>query len=174
MKINNTGKNPCGNPTIVDAGVATRFQPGQSGNPGGKPRRTPYADADRIVAGLPVATFHRSPDDTVAIATAKAIARKAVEGNIPAAVEAANRTEGKPREMEKQSLQPREVQIHVVFDRNKLLRGKYGQTDENVAKIPLRRRMCKNEFSWSNLGRVNSHGSATPPKLEFWGRKFIS
>jgi hypothetical protein len=39
------------NPDIAEAGRATRSKPGQSGNLGGRPKRTPYADACRAVLG---------------------------------------------------------------------------------------------------------------------------
>jgi hypothetical protein len=100
MDLNNAEKKPRGNPGIAEAGVATRFTPGQSGNPGGRPRRTPYADAHRLVADLPIAELQDSPDDTVAIRMAKRVVRQGLEGKFAAVVEAANRTEGKPREME--------------------------------------------------------------------------
>ena len=100
MELNNVEKKPRGNPGIADAGVETSFKPGQSGNPGGRPHRTPYADAHRIVADLPIAELQDSPDDSVAIRVAKRVARQAIEGKLVAVVEAANRTEGKPREME--------------------------------------------------------------------------
>ena len=54
MDTNKVGKKPRGNSGIAEAGIATRFTPGQSGNPSGRPRRTPYADAHRTVAQLPV------------------------------------------------------------------------------------------------------------------------
>jgi uncharacterized protein DUF5681 len=100
-------KKPRGNPRIADAGVATRFKPGHSGNPGGKPRRTPYADAHRIVAELPVAELKSSSTDPVPIGIAKSLARKALEGNISAAAECANRTEGPPRQTVEQEKEGR-------------------------------------------------------------------
>jgi hypothetical protein len=64
------------------------------------PRKTPYADAHRLVADLPVDELQDSPNDTVAIRIAKTVARQSIDGKIAFAVEAANRTEGKPREMD--------------------------------------------------------------------------
>jgi hypothetical protein len=86
-----------GNRRIAELGQATRFKPGQSGNPGGRPGWTPYADAHREVAELQVADLVVLPSDTVAVATAKAVASQALKGNISAAAEAANRAEGTPR-----------------------------------------------------------------------------
>ena len=67
MDTNKVGKKPRGNSGIAEAGIATRFTPGQSGNPSGRPRRTPYPDAHRTVAQLPVVELGNSPDDSVAI-----------------------------------------------------------------------------------------------------------
>ena len=75
MEPNKRGKNPRGNPAIVEAGIATRFQAGRSANPGGRPRGTPYADAHRLVAELSVADLRNSSDDSVPIGIAKAMAR---------------------------------------------------------------------------------------------------
>jgi hypothetical protein len=66
----------------------------------GTPRKTPYADAHRLVADLPVDELRDSPNDTVAIRVAKSVARQSIDGKVAFAVEAANRTEGKPREMD--------------------------------------------------------------------------
>jgi hypothetical protein len=98
MKSMTKEKKPRGNPGIVEAGVATRFKPGYSGNPVGRPRRTPYADAHRVVAELPVSDLKSSSKDSVSIGIAKSVARKALKGNISAAAECANRTEGTPRQ----------------------------------------------------------------------------
>ena len=40
------------NPNIVDAGKKTRFKPGQSGNPAGRPRRTAITDLLSFVLTL--------------------------------------------------------------------------------------------------------------------------
>src|SRR5277367_2302993 len=100
MEPNKAGKKARGNPGIISAGIATRFKPGRSANPGGRPGRTPYADAHRAVAALLVADLKTSPDDSIAVGIAKAVAREAMKGKIAAAVEAANRTEGRPREID--------------------------------------------------------------------------
>ena len=90
-------KQPRGNPKIAELGKATRFRPGQSGNPGGRPNRTPYADAHREVADLPVSKLGILPNESVRIGIAKSVAKQALKGNISAAAEAANRAEGTPR-----------------------------------------------------------------------------
>jgi Family of unknown function (DUF5681) len=98
MKPSKAEKKPRGNPGIADAGVATRFKHGRSANPGGRPRRTPYADAHRIVADLSVSELRSSPGDPVAFGIAKALARAALAGKISAAAECANRAKGTPQQ----------------------------------------------------------------------------
>ncbi|HXM13195.1 MAG TPA: DUF5681 domain-containing protein [Terriglobales bacterium] len=83
MGLKNTEKKPRGNPGIARAGIATRFKAGCSANPGGRPRRTPYTDAHRLVAELSVADLGNSSDDLVPIGIAKAMAREAVKGKLP-------------------------------------------------------------------------------------------
>jgi hypothetical protein len=82
--------------SIVEAGKATRFQPGQSGNLSGRPKKTPYTDACRTVAEMRVKNLKAKSTDTVPIAVAKALARKAIAGKVQAAAEIANRAEGRP------------------------------------------------------------------------------
>jgi hypothetical protein len=65
-----------------------------SPNPGGRPKKTPYTDAYREIADGVVKDLKIRPNDSVAIAIAKAVAREALRGKIPAAVEIANRVEG--------------------------------------------------------------------------------
>jgi hypothetical protein len=75
---------------------ATRWKPGQSGNPGGRPKRTPLIDACREVLGEAV------PNDSTGRTYARAIAEKlavmALTGDIRAAGELADRAEGKARQ----------------------------------------------------------------------------
>jgi uncharacterized protein DUF5681 len=77
-------------------GEATRFQPGQSGNPGGRPKTAPLSQACREILAQPV------PDDakgrTYAEAIAETLAKNALKGDIRAAQELADRSEGKPRQ----------------------------------------------------------------------------
>ena len=97
-----------GNP---DKLIPHRWQRGQSGNPGGRPKKTPLADACREVLGQPV------PDDpegrTYAQAIAETLAAKALEGDIRAAQELADRAEGKPR----QSVEIEQTSLREAFDR---------------------------------------------------------
>ncbi len=62
-----------------------RFQPGVSGNPGGRPRKRPLTEAyEKLIA-----------DPKIAEAIAKGIIRAARRGNVKAASEIADRVEGK-------------------------------------------------------------------------------
>jgi hypothetical protein len=87
-----------------------------SPNPGGRPKKTPYADAYREVADWMVKDLKISPTDSVAIAIAKVVAREALNGKISAAVEIANRVEGVARqrlELTGQDVQP--IQFEDVY-----------------------------------------------------------
>ena len=69
------------------------WKPGESGNPSGRPK-TPYRDAHRAIANELVKELRINPNDTIALAIAKAVAREALKGKIQAAKEAADRAEG--------------------------------------------------------------------------------
>src|SRR5271168_4212991 len=75
---------------------ASREKKGQSGNPGGRPRSKTLSDAYRLKLEEPV------PNDpegrTWAELIAEAQVRDAVRGNVQAAREIADRTEGKARQ----------------------------------------------------------------------------
>jgi Family of unknown function (DUF5681) len=87
------------------------FQPGQSGNPSGRPKRTPLSDACREVLALPV------PNDpqgrTYAQKIAATLADKAAEGDVRAGQELADRAEGKAR----QSIEIENTRLREAFDR---------------------------------------------------------
>lgn len=96
-------------------GGATQFKPGQSGNPGGRPRKTPLADACRELLNKP------APDDSsgrsYAEAIAERLAKKALAGSIPAARELADRAEGKARQaMELSGVNSGPVQFEGMSD----------------------------------------------------------
>lgn len=71
---------------------------GVSGNPSGRPKKTPYTDAHREVAELLVKELKVSKSDSVARVVAKAIAKQAVKGKLAFAKEIADRVEGTPRQ----------------------------------------------------------------------------
>lgn len=86
-----TGKVGRGNPPSE-----YRWKPGESGNPGGRPKKTPLADAcrDLLEEAVPRDRSGRS----YAEAIAEKLAKKALRGNIAAVREIADRAEGKARQ----------------------------------------------------------------------------
>ena len=90
---------------------ATRSKPGQSGNPGGRPKTAPLSHACRELLASVL------PDDaegrTFAEAIAETLGQKALAGDIRAAQEIADRAEGKPR----QSLEIENAMLREAFDR---------------------------------------------------------
>jgi Family of unknown function (DUF5681) len=88
---------------------ATRFKPGQSGNPGGRPRTAPLSQACRELLARPVPG---NPEGcTYAEAIAQKLAEKAIEGDIRAAQELADRAEGRAR----QSIEVHNVRLREAF-----------------------------------------------------------
>lgn len=75
-------------------GIATRFKPGQSGNPGGRPRFAKLSEAFRAL--LEVDPTQRIVPCSNAEAIALKLIKQARKGNISAAREAGDRSEGKP------------------------------------------------------------------------------
>jgi hypothetical protein len=84
------------NSRLLEVGSKTRFKPGISPNPGGRPKRTPYTDACRLVAEMRVKDLKINARDPVPLAIAKMVAREALRGKVQAAAELANRVEGTP------------------------------------------------------------------------------
>jgi len=78
-------------------GQTFRFKPGQSGNPGGRPRTAKLSEACRAKLASPI------PGDPESRSYAEAIADKlallALRGDIRAAQELADRAEGRPSQM---------------------------------------------------------------------------
>lgn len=84
------------NPNIAEDGRSHRWKKGQSGNPSGRPKSKTLSNAYRNKLEEPV------PNDpegrTWAELIAEAQVRDAVRGNVQAAREIADRTEGRPRQ----------------------------------------------------------------------------
>jgi hypothetical protein len=95
----------------VPHGEATRWKPGQSGNPGGRPKTAPLSHACRGLLASPL------PDDrkgrTYAEAIAETLAQKALAGDIRAAQELADRAEGRSR----QCIEIENVRLREAFER---------------------------------------------------------
>jgi Family of unknown function (DUF5681) len=89
----------------------TPWRPGQSGNPGGRPKTAPLSQACRELLTQLV------PDDqqnrTYAQAIAQTLGQKALGGDIRAAQELADRAEGRAR----QSIEIQNVTLHEAFER---------------------------------------------------------
>lgn len=66
------------------------FEPGKSGNPGGKPKSKPFKDA------LNLAILRTEGDKTKLARIAEALVDKAAGGDVPAIREVADRLDGKP------------------------------------------------------------------------------
>jgi hypothetical protein len=82
--------------TLIEAGKATQFQPGQSGNVGGRPRSL----ASHLSQELRRLLRTPCPSDKLQRSWAEVIAEKmcqmALKGNIHACIEIGDRTEGRP------------------------------------------------------------------------------
>jgi len=78
-------------------GQAFRFKPGQSGNPGGRPRTARLSEACRVKRVSPIPGDPESRSFAEAIADK--LAQQALKGDIRAAQELADRGEGRPSQM---------------------------------------------------------------------------
>jgi hypothetical protein len=91
----NRRKTGRGNTRIVEAGKATRFQRGQSGNPTGRPRDV----ISQEMRKLSVERCPRFKDErTWARAIAMAMFARAISGDVRAFSEICDRVEGKPHQ----------------------------------------------------------------------------
>jgi Family of unknown function (DUF5681) len=94
-----------------DVGKAYRWKKGQSGNPGGRPKSKTLSDAYRNKLEEPVPN---DPEErTWAELIAEAQVRDAVRGNVQAAREIADRTEGRAR----QAIEFEDATMTKAFDR---------------------------------------------------------
>jgi hypothetical protein len=111
----NRGRNRGGLPP-----VETRWRKGQSGNPGGRPKKKPITEAYEAMATskVPIAvleSLQRAGFEgrTWAEAWAFGLAVKAARGDVPAAKEIADRVEGKPPTSEDEEVN--KGPLYVVF-----------------------------------------------------------
>jgi hypothetical protein len=97
--------------TGIAIGEATRFKPGESGNPGGRPKTAPLSQACRELLGQSI------PGDpgqrTYAEAIAQTLVEKALKGDIRAAQELGDRVEGRAR----QAIEIQSVALREAFER---------------------------------------------------------
>ncbi|MGH9350913.1 MAG: DUF5681 domain-containing protein [Terriglobia bacterium] len=111
----------------VPNGGATRFRPGQSGNPGGRPKSAPLSHACRelLAALIPEDPQHR----TYAEAIAQTLAQKAIAGDVRAAQEITDRAEGRAR----QSVEFQDVTLRDAFEK---MSGEELETYAREGKLP--------------------------------------
>lgn len=98
-----------------------RFRPGESGNPGGRPKIKLISQAAREILAQPVP--HDRLGRTYAELIAVALATRASRGNVAAASELADRSEGRPR-------------VAVEIDQHDPLADLLAQIKKEYAKCP--------------------------------------
>ena len=86
--------------TLPEEAKPFMWKPGESGNPGGRPRRKPLSDAYAALLNEPVpeaeaAKLKLKPGATYADIIAMSLMREAIKGKVPAASEMADRIEGR-------------------------------------------------------------------------------
>ncbi len=106
--------------TNLEKGAPHRFKPGQSGNPGGRPRKRPISDRYAELAELELPEKERikyglSEGATYGDAIVLAMFNSALEGNPYAAREIREALEGKTGQRQ-EIINPEEVRINVTFE----------------------------------------------------------
>ncbi len=96
------------------------FKPGQSGNPAGRPKSITLSEAIRLQLAKKVSD---GSDYTYAEAIAQVLCVAAVRGNVNAAREIADRTEGKPRQS---------VDVDMSVSDWRALAHRHGLTEQDV------------------------------------------
>ena len=96
----------------------TAFKPGQSGNPAGRPKSITLSEAIRLQLAQ---TF--SEDRTYAEEIALVLCAAAVKGNVNAAREIADRTEGKPKQA---------IDLDVRVNDWRTLASQHGLSEQDV------------------------------------------
>ena len=114
-------------------GLATRFKPGESGNPAGRPRTKKLSEAIR--EGLAADSAEPLPTDTNAQIIAKQIIRQAKKGNLSAAVIAGDRAEGRPAQSVAFS-DERDALVELVFPLMNELSAEAGRPEGMEDSVP--------------------------------------
>jgi hypothetical protein len=135
-----TQKRRRGNPKIKELGISTRFQPGQSGNPTGRPKNYVLTDMLNAICR----EIEPKSAKTYGQLAAEALLNKAFRGDVQAFRELADRTEGKPRQQmeltgaQGSPLLPAEMSLEQVQARidELLKKGGYRLQRQNEAAQP--------------------------------------
>lgn len=100
--------------------IGNRFKKGETGNRNGRPKLTRLTDALRqqLAEIAPDA-----PDETQAEAIARTLIREAISGNVQAAREIADRTEGKPKQA---------IDLDLQINDWRILAKNYGVSETDV------------------------------------------
>ncbi len=98
------------------------FKPGQSGNPAGRPKSVTLSEAIRLQLAKKVSD---GSDYTYAEAIAQVLCVAAVKGNVNAAREIADRTEGKPKQA---------IDVDMNVHDWRALAHRHGLTEQDVIR----------------------------------------
>ncbi len=100
--------------------IGNRFKKGETGNRNGRPKLTRLTDAlrEQLAEEMP-----NAPERTIAEQIARALIREAISGNVQAAREIADRTEGKPMQ---------KVDLDVQVNDWRTLAQNYGVSETDV------------------------------------------
>jgi hypothetical protein len=96
--------------------VLTRWKPGQSGNPGGRPRRKPITEAYRRIIeneNLTIRALKQREEDSIVDALAKSMVMRSFV-DVKAVAEVTDRIEG--RVAPEQEDNPNRARMTVIFD----------------------------------------------------------
>ena len=108
----NRQNNRRGKSQLHPAMIPCQFKPGQSGNPGGRPRTAKLSEAcrDKLASIVP----GDARDRTYAEAIADELARRALKGDIRATAELADRAEGRPGQNKTVTEEDKGIKVVVI------------------------------------------------------------
>ncbi len=102
--------------------IGKQFPPGQTGNRNGRPKLTRLTEALREQLAE---TNPDAPEETIAEQIARALIREAISGNVQAAREIGDRTEGKPKQA---------IDLDLQINDWRTLAKNYSLNEEDVIK----------------------------------------